>query len=89
MTNEALADELDALAEWRPIPGPRCTVGQLLVTLAATDPLGAEKLHKHIEGSTPLTALSEILFSSGYMIRPGTISRHRRRGTPRGCACPR
>jgi hypothetical protein len=82
-----LAAELDALATAPAAPrGPRCQIGQLLETADADV---AESLRAVLETTVSATVIAEALGRHGNQVTAWTVNRHRRRGTPNGCRCPR
>ncbi|MGW8403753.1 hypothetical protein ACWGMW_07755 [Streptomyces albidoflavus] len=83
-----LALELGALAAAPPTQrGPRCSVG---VFIGDATPDEAAALRAVLE--TPdvsSTAIAEALNRHGSALTAYTVARHRRRGAPNGCRCPR
>ncbi|MFF1600821.1 hypothetical protein ACFVYV_25485 [Streptomyces mirabilis] len=82
-----LAADLDALTSAPAAHrGPRCHIG-LLLEGADTDV--AESLRAVLETTVSATVIAEALGRHGNQVTAWTVNRHRRRGTPNGCRCPR
>lgn len=82
--DDLLAD-LDSLTPG--VGGHTCHAGAAIATLppevlAAIDPILDRS-------EITSTSISEVLARHGLTIRIGSLARHRRRGTPSGCLCPR
>lgn len=85
-----LADALAALPDQADAPpGPQCSIGALLSLLTETDPDAAALLRATLDGPVKAVPIAETLTKEGHPIAVHTIRRHRRRGTPVGCRCPR
>lgn len=86
-----LAAELQELAIGdRSMRGRRCSVGALLERMAADSPDDGVALSQALDNrEVPLVALGRVLNSHGFAVQSGTLARHRRRGEPTGCRCPR
>lgn len=86
-----LAGDLEALAgEQSQRRGPACTVGAVLARLADTDPEAAAALDKALDDSSiGSTRIAAVLAGHGQTLQASTVARHRRRGEPNGCRCPR
>ncbi len=67
--------------------GPPCTVGAALSSIA---PETAETLRRILDTATVTsTAIAAVLSQHGPAVASNTVARHRRRGQPNGCRCPR
>lgn len=85
-TNIGLAAALDSLTETKPKPGPRCGLGLILDQL---DPASRASLETVLDKpQIGHTTIAETLQGHGFKIKATTVSRHRRAGSPNGCACP-
>jgi hypothetical protein len=86
-----LVSDLEALAgEQSQRRGPECTVGAILGRLAGTDPDAAAALGKALDDPRiGGTRIATVLAGHGNLVQSGTVARHRRRGAPNGCRCPR
>lgn len=80
-----LADDLLAPSEVAFHRGQTCNVRLLLAELDANDPDAGAALRVALDSPRlPSTVLSQRLTAGGYLIRPSSLQRHRRRE----CACP-
>lgn len=74
----------------RSVRGARCTVGMLLERMAAAAVDEAAALAAALDDpSIPAADIGRVLNSHGHDMQSGTLARHRRRGQPTGCRCPR
>lgn len=84
----SLSDALEEITIRR--RGPRCGMSVILDDLKAQDPKGHDLLLGMIDNvRIPTTSIAEALVAAGFTVQKDQVSRHRRRGSGRGCACPK
>lgn len=84
----ALAAALGSISTRR--PGPRCQMGMIMERVRTEDRGGFDLLDGLMDDpQVPASAIAEALYGAGYVINSHTVNRHRKRGTARGCACPK
>lgn len=84
-----ILDDLQALTS--PVPGPPCAVRKALELIAVEDEKIAGKVSALVvDDRVPATGVADVLAKrTGVQMASQTVRRHRRRGTPSGCRCPR
>lgn len=81
------ADLLDDLASINPARGGHaCHTGYALSTLPTEVRAAVEGA---MDGLASSSDLARVLNKHGFALTTGQIARHRRRGQPNGCKCPR
>ena len=83
---------LDELAELAPqLPGPTCGVTKAIEKITAASPEIGEAVRERVDSHEyPAVGVATVLTSrTGTPVSAFTVRRHRKRGTPDGCRCPR
>lgn len=87
---DAFTEALNNLSNMDRKPGPACGFGQILGELTVLSPALAEAAVAAVDNPrVVLNDLAKYLTGQGFPIRAYTVSRHRKRGEPDGCRCPR
>jgi hypothetical protein len=84
-----ILDALTGLA--RQLPGPTCGVTTAIEKIAAAAPEVAEQVRVRVNSAEyPASGVATVLENrTGVKVSAFTVRRHRKRGTPDGCRCPR
>ena len=86
-----ILDDLNALTSRPNLPGPACGVTTALGKITAAAPeIGAAVRERVDSGDYPASGVATVLTArTGTAVSAFTVRRHRKRGTPDGCRCPR
>ena len=86
-----IIDDFDALTSRPPLPGPQCGVTTALHKIASTNPEVGTAVRERVDSTDyPASGVASVLTArTSVPVSAYTVRRHRKRGTPDGCRCPR
>lgn len=86
--SDSLLADLEALDQ-STVHGPTCSISRALAAADLTAATRAVVDQLLDRPDVSATDLCNVLVKHGIHVRAGNLARHRRRGTPNGCLCPR